>query len=98
MPFQKGQSGNPNGRPKNADSIASITREFLNSHDDNDKVRLVDALERLFNDKPEVLLHYAYGKPVEIQIEVHETDPLVAQAKAIAKELIEFRSNTNEPK
>lgn len=34
MPFKPGQSGNPNGRPKNPWSITDAMREYLRKHPD----------------------------------------------------------------
>jgi hypothetical protein len=61
--FKPGKSGNPSGRPKSA-HFADEVREFLGEKSgDKTKLRLV--LENLSKQKPEVLLHYAFGKPVE---------------------------------
>ena len=69
-PFKKGQSGNPGGRPKTA-KFAEAVREYLDEKTGG-KTRLRQILEWLHKHKPEVLLHYAYGKPtdtVEMQVE-----------------------------
>jgi hypothetical protein len=61
--FKPGQSGNPGGRPKTAQFREEVCN-FL-SEKIHGKTRLRALLEKLFSHKPEVLLHYAYGKPVE---------------------------------
>jgi hypothetical protein len=72
--FKKGQCANPGGRPKTA-AFAEEVREFLKEKigkDEKPRVRAI--LERLAKTKPEVLLHYAHGKPVETQVNVNESD------------------------
>lgn len=61
--FKPGQSGNPGGRPKTA-VFSEQVRQFLREQPNN-KTRLRAILERLEKRKPEVLLHYAFGKPIE---------------------------------
>jgi Family of unknown function (DUF5681) len=69
--FKPGQSGNPGGRPKTA-KLAELIRQFLDE-ETGGKTRLRQILEWLHKHKPEVLLHYAYGKPLSgEQIEVRE--------------------------
>lgn len=81
--FKPGQSGNPKGgkmRPKEFKHFSHWLRGWLHKMvretDDQGKpftVRRVEVLVgRLAEQKPEILLYYAYGKPVE----THEiTDP-----------------------
>ena len=72
--FKKGQCANPGGRPKTA-AFAEEVREFLKEKIGKDeKPRVREILERLAKTKPEVLLHYAHGKPVETQVSVNESD------------------------
>ena len=77
--FLPGKSGNPSGlnigRRKEAFAFGNYLRDWLQEQpwakDENGKriageVRLKTIVERLAEQKPEVLLHYAYGKPVEV--------------------------------
>lgn len=74
--FRPGQSGNPGGRPKTA-AFAEEVREFLKEKIGKDeKPRVREILERLAKTKPEVLLHYAHGKPVETTATVDATGDL----------------------
>ena len=60
--FKPGKSGNPTGRPKKGTSFAEFVRNWL---EENDNARRLAMMEQLADSKPEVLLAYAYGKPVE---------------------------------
>ena len=71
-PFKPGQSGNPSGRPKGSSEFRNVVEAFLASKLDPKTTVLQDVLNRLRKDKPEMLLYYAYGKPVE-QLDVHST-------------------------
>ena len=61
--WKPGKSGNPGGRPKTA-KFAEEVREFL-AEKQGDKSRLRRVLEDLQKHRPEILLHYAFGKPVD---------------------------------
>ena len=79
--FKKGVSGNPGGRPKTFHFVKAV-KEFL-AEGQEDRTRLRGILEKLEQEKPEILLHYAFGKPVETNINVN-TDATSADAVAIA--------------
>jgi len=77
--FKPGQSGNPLGgklgRKKEAFAFGSYLRDWLaeeglikgpEGEPLRKEVRLKTLVENLAENKPEVLLHYAYGKPVEV--------------------------------
>jgi hypothetical protein len=77
--FKPGQSGNPLGaqlgRRKEAFAFGNYLRDWLaeeglikgpEGEPLRKEVRLKTLVENLAANKPEVLLHYAYGKPVEV--------------------------------
>jgi hypothetical protein len=86
-PFKKGRSGNPGGRPKTA-KLAELIREYL-EESSGGKTRLLKILEMLAKRKPEVLLHYAYGKPIDVVHfpEAHEDVETEELAIEIARHL-----------
>lgn len=98
--FAKGKSGNPTGgseRQKQNRIFGEWLRNtwlerlitVAQSDGSTKKVRrLDDVLERLANHKPDVLLHYAYGKPVEmIQLTDAEGGPVEFAIKVSGKEM-----------
>jgi hypothetical protein len=68
--FTPGKSGNPSGRSPKVADLAKEVREFLREWHpkSKDKTRLLVLLETLAENDPKVLLHYAFGKPIEMQV------------------------------
>src|SRR3990167_8300802 len=57
--FVKGQSGNPNGRPKGAKSLKTFAREYLEALPDDEKVEFLRALPE------ELVFRMAEGNPAQ---------------------------------
>ncbi len=89
-PFQPGQSGNPSGRPKAARNFAQEVRDYLGRpYDDGDKTNLESILDDLMYNRPEILLYYAFGKPIQAQVQVTNGDDEQREwAKAVAREIV----------
>ena len=68
--FMPGKSGNPSGRSPKVADLAKEVREFLREWHpkSKDKSRLLVLLETLAESDPKVLLHYGFGKPIEMQV------------------------------
>jgi len=77
--FKPGQSGNPSGRPKGAGEFRKTVEAFLHGKLDPKTTVLQDILHRLRVEKPEVLLHYAFGKPTE-HVEIDAADSILGLA------------------
>ena len=82
MPFKKGESGNPGGRPKAA---AGLRKELDRRYGDNAKMLLdeLDALrtsanERVRLDALKLALAYHCGQPTQ-RIETEELTPSIPQ-------------------
>lgn len=85
--FAKGRSGNPGGRPKKNFAFQEALLDWLQTREGG-QTRLQGIIERLAKDDPKVLLHYAFGKPVEVQ-QVTTTHVIDPKAIAIAQKLAE---------
>jgi len=68
--FMPGKSGNPSGRSPKVADLAKEVREFLRGWHpkSKDKSRLLVLLETLAENDPKVLLHYGFGKPIEMTV------------------------------
>lgn len=93
--FEKGESGNPNGRPKGTgkkQSLVLALQDYLDE-EENGESRLQSAMKRLYKDDLKTFMAYAYGKPKEtVELTGAEGVALfppevVAAAHAIAKTL-----------
>jgi hypothetical protein len=82
--FLPGQTGNRFGRPKTA-HFAEEVRDYLNRKD-GDKTNLETVLENLKKRRPEILLYFAFGKPIETQVQVKSAEEETEEiALAIAR-------------
>ena len=61
---EKGFTGNPGGRPKTS-ALREFLLEWLAAKGKGDKKNQLLIVERMAKIKPDVIWHYAYGKPVE---------------------------------
>lgn len=62
--WKKGKSPNPSGRPKQHFAFVEYLRDWLQGKE-GDETRLEQCLQNLKENKPEILMAYCYGKPVE---------------------------------
>ena len=95
MPFQKGKSGNPDGRPPKGSAVADVlndllTREVLNTS--RNKVQVIEAIcEKLIDLAMEgdlkainILLDRVDGKPrQQVAIEQSSPEPLVIRQSIV---------------
>jgi hypothetical protein len=74
--FERGQSGNPNGRPKGARNRSTILRELLDLNDQELKMhqaQIDKAIEWKDTNAYKAVLDSAYGAPVQ-QVEQTQTN------------------------
>jgi hypothetical protein len=65
MPFVKGKSGNPNGRPKVADEFRAKARKAVDEHVLKAWIAEVESLGENWVKCSELLAAYGYGKPAQ---------------------------------
>ncbi len=81
-PFQKGQSGNPAGRPKGARS--KLSEAFLGKLLDDFNVHGVEAIEALRRSDPKAYLHIIAAIAAKVPLaEVNVNNTLVDQSKVM---------------
>lgn len=86
--WKPGQSGNPGGRPKQHFSFVDYLRDWLQGKDVGGETKLEVCLMNLKENKPEVLLNYAYGKPIEhIKLEASD-NPMAEIAIQVARLIV----------
>jgi Arc/MetJ-type ribon-helix-helix transcriptional regulator len=92
-PFQKGESGNPAGRPKGAKNRSTIVRELLELDENELKMHLAQikkAIEKEDTNAYKAVLDSAYGAPKQT------TDTNVSVSDFDVKDL--FKIDSIKPK
>ena len=92
-PFKKGQSGNPNGRPKKLPHLEELLKEVLGEEKNN--ITLMQAIIMKIANKAvsgdinaaKILLEYAYGKAKESVVrEVSEVKTIIFRHEPLDEE------------
>ena len=86
--FKAGVSGNPNGRPKGVLTAAAYFRDWLSHIETDGRSRLDLVADKLFESRPEIILAYAYGKPVELTLDLTPESNHAELYKAVARALL----------
>jgi hypothetical protein len=103
-PFKKGQSGNPNGRPKEIPALKELMKKIMSTEDKNGiqtAEQILEAVKKRALDgdikAAELLLDRAYGKVVTPIANTDSEGKDVAQLNIIAPVglKLEFPNNTD---
>ena len=81
--WQKGQSGNPGGRPKGAKSMKTWAREFLESMSEDARVEFMESLD------PDLVWKMAEGNP-------HNNTDITSGGEALQPILVKFIDGESE--
>jgi hypothetical protein len=84
LKHEKGYTGNPGGRPKTSD-LRQFLLEWLAAKANGNKTRQLQLIEQIAKKKPEIILYYAYGKPIET-LEVTGKDGQAIQVEHMSKQ------------